>query len=107
MESGAGPGAPRRGYRRVEWIEAALAPLRDRLDAPRFERLVSALAMVIGWEALLVQRDVRGLGAADAAEVSAWAARALVRATLAESDTADKGGRSWKPGRRRPDPGSR
>src|SRR4051812_6656020 len=32
--------APRRGYRRVEWIETALAPLRDRLDQPRFERLV-------------------------------------------------------------------
>jgi AcrR family transcriptional regulator len=75
---------PRRGYRRIEWIESAIAPMRDRLDRPAYERLVSALAMVIGWEALLVQRDVRGHDAGAAEEVSAWAARALVRTALAE-----------------------
>lgn len=78
-------GGPRRGYRRVDWIEAALAPIRDRLDEGAFERLVSALAMVIGFEALLVARDTRGLSAAEAAQVSAWSARALLRAALAES----------------------
>lgn len=77
-------GPPLRGYRRVEWIESALAPLRGRIDGARFERLVSALAMVIGWEAMLVQRDVRRLNPADAEEVSAWAARALVKAALEE-----------------------
>src|SRR3954447_9679917 len=35
--------APRRGYRRVEWIERALEPLRTELDPARFERLVSGL----------------------------------------------------------------
>jgi AcrR family transcriptional regulator len=88
IEPRADTGAPRRGYRRTEWIESALAPLRDRLDRPGFERLVSALSMVIGWEALLVQRDIRRLGPAEAEEVSAWAARALVRAALAELETA-------------------
>jgi len=77
-------GVPPRGYRRVEWIERALAPLRAKLDAARFERLVSALAMIIGWEALIVQRDIRALTLDEAEDLSAWAARALVRATLEE-----------------------
>jgi AcrR family transcriptional regulator len=74
----------RRGYRRVEWIERMLAPLRPQLDRKRFERLVSALVMVLGWEALIVERDVRGLDAGESEALSAWAARALVRATLDE-----------------------
>jgi len=78
-------GAARRGYRRIEWIESALAPWRDRLDPPSWRRLVCALAMVIGWEALIVQRDVCGLGAAEGEELSVWAARALVRAAFAEA----------------------
>jgi AcrR family transcriptional regulator len=85
------PDRPLRGYRRIEWIERALAPLRDRIDAARFERLVSALAMVIGWESLIVARDVRALGAEDAEDVSAWAARALVHATLEEAGLVDTG----------------
>jgi AcrR family transcriptional regulator len=82
------PDQPLRGYRRVEWIERALAPLRSQLDVPRFERLVSALAMVIGWEAMIVERDIRALSLEQAEEVSAWAARALVRATLEEAGLA-------------------
>jgi AcrR family transcriptional regulator len=80
----------RRGYRRVEWIERMLAPLRSRLDRKRFERLVSALVMVLGWEALIVERDVRGLDAAESETLSAWAARALVRAALEEQDEAKR-----------------
>jgi hypothetical protein len=38
--------------------------------------------MVIGWEALIVARDVRGLSQKEAEDISAWAARALVRAAL-------------------------
>lgn len=98
VETGAGDGgssraagregsraAPLRGYRRVDWIERALEPVRARLDSRRYERLVSALAMVIGWEALIVQRDIRKLSPAAGEEVSAWAARALLRATLEEA----------------------
>lgn len=76
--------SPRRGYRRVEWIESALAPLRERMDEERFERLVSALTLVIGWEAMLALRDIRGLDRTEEEEVSSWAARALVRAMLDE-----------------------
>jgi hypothetical protein len=47
---------------------------------------VTALACLIGFEAVLVQRDVRGLAPADGAAVPAWAARALIRAALAEAE---------------------
>ena len=76
--------APLRGGRRVEWIEAALAPARAQLGEARFERLVSALAMVIGLEGLLVLRDIRGLDRAEMEAVSRWATRALLRASLEE-----------------------
>jgi AcrR family transcriptional regulator len=85
------PDRPLRGYRRIEWIERALAPLRDRVDSARFERLVSALAMVIGWESLIVARDIRALTVSDAEDVSAWAARALVHAMLEEAGLVDAG----------------
>jgi AcrR family transcriptional regulator len=75
---------PRRGYRRVEWIESALSPVRDQLDDPHFARLVAALAMVVGWEPLIVQRDICGLTPAQGEELSVWAARALVKAALTD-----------------------
>lgn len=76
---------PRRGYRRVGWIERAIEPLRDRLGEPGFERLVSALAMVVGWEALIVLQDLRGLAPDEQVDVSTWAARTLIRAALEEA----------------------
>jgi AcrR family transcriptional regulator len=75
-----GGGGPRRGYRRVEWIERALEPLRDTLPPERFERLVSALALVIGWESMIVLEDIRALTPAQAEEVCVWAARTLLAA---------------------------
>lgn len=77
-----GTDAPRRGYRRMEWIESAMAPWRRALGAARWRRLVAGLAMVIGWEALIVQRDVAGLDAAAGEALSVWAARALARAAM-------------------------
>jgi AcrR family transcriptional regulator len=74
--------SPRRGYRRVGWIERALEPLRPQLDPASFERLVSALAMVVGWEALIVLQDLRGLSPDEQLDTSLWAARALIRAAL-------------------------
>jgi AcrR family transcriptional regulator len=80
------PSAPKRGYRRVGWIERALEPLREQLDADEFERLVSALAMVVGWEAEIVLQDLRGLGPDEELAVTLWSARALIRAALDEHD---------------------
>ena len=79
---GAEPPSPRRGYRRTAWLERALEPLRSQVDPPTFERLVSALAMVVGWEALIVLQDVRGLSPEEQLETTLWAARTLIRATL-------------------------
>jgi AcrR family transcriptional regulator len=80
--------APRRGYRPIEWIESALAPCRAHIGPARWRRLVHALAMVAGWEALIVQRDVCGLSTSEGETVSVWAARALVRAALQDQRAA-------------------
>ena len=76
--------APRRGYRRVAWIEDSLEPLRPDLPPERFERLVSALTLLMGWESMIVLQDTRALSAVEAEEVCVWAARALVAATTGE-----------------------
>ncbi|MFI9503693.1 TetR/AcrR family transcriptional regulator [Nocardia sp. NPDC052566] len=73
---------PRRGYRRVRWIEWALAPLRDRLSENRFDELVSGVAMVLGWEAFVVLIDVRGLTPTDAVELSTRTAATLVESAM-------------------------
>jgi AcrR family transcriptional regulator len=78
----AAPGAPRRGYRRVTWIEQALEPLRESLPPDRFERLVSALTLVLGWESMIVLQDTRGLTAGEAEDVCVWAAQALLTAAI-------------------------
>ncbi|HTS07824.1 MAG TPA: TetR/AcrR family transcriptional regulator [Candidatus Eisenbacteria bacterium] len=75
-------GGPRRGYRRIQWIERALDPARAKLRPKEFERLVSALSLLIGWEPLIVLKDVRGLDQKEAVEVLAFAARAIVNAAL-------------------------
>lgn len=85
IDAPAGRDQPKRGYRRVGWIERAIEPLRDELDDASLERLVSALAMVVGWEALLVLQDLRGLPTDEQVAVSTWAAHALVRAALDEA----------------------
>jgi AcrR family transcriptional regulator len=77
--------AAKRGYRRIQWIEQAVEPLRERLSQEQFDRLVSALALVIGWEAQIILQDVRGLGPAEEERVAQWAARALARAMLEEA----------------------
>ena len=79
---------PRRGYRRIGWIERALEPLRPQVEPAAFERLVSALAMVVGWEGLIVLQDLRALTPDEQTETSLWAARALIQATLDEATSA-------------------
>jgi AcrR family transcriptional regulator len=77
-------GQPRRGHRRVAWIEWAVEPCRRRLPPRQYDDLVSALSMVIGWEAFIVLADVRGLGAGHAKQVTLRAAGAIVRDALAD-----------------------
>jgi AcrR family transcriptional regulator len=84
--AGVADGAPRRGYRRVEWIETALEPIRPTLPPDRFERLVSALTLVIGWESMIVLQDIRALNAAEAEDVCVWIAQTLLAAEAGADD---------------------
>ena len=76
--------APKRGFRRVAWVEQAVEPLRPELSEEQFERLVSALCLVVGWEAHIILEDVRGLAPTQEERVLRWAARALVDTIRAE-----------------------
>lgn len=83
-------GGPRRGYRRVQWIEKALAPAREKLVPKDFERLVSALSVLVGWEPMIALQDTRGLGLKEADEVLAFAVRAVVEKGLDEAQVRRK-----------------
>jgi AcrR family transcriptional regulator len=76
-----------RGGRRIGWIEEALAPLSNPFekDPATLRRVVAALSLCMGIEALVVLQDVCGLEAAEAVEVSRWAAQALLQAGLREA----------------------
>lgn len=76
------PGVPVRQNRRGPLIEAALAPVKKKLDRRAYENLRGALALVFGTEAMIVFQDVLGLDEAKAKRVKAWALRALVGAAL-------------------------
>ena len=83
-------GVPRRGVRRVDWIESAIRPAAYALPGASYEHLVSALAVCAGIEAFVVLRDIRGLSAARSAEISRWMARAVVRQALADARTSHR-----------------
>lgn len=91
---------PSRGTRRIDWIEAAIRPLGTRVSRPAYRRLVSALALCGGIEALLVLRDIRGLTETEAIATSRWAARALLRQTIQEAEANRRPTRKLRPGAR-------
>lgn len=76
---------PPRGFRRVDWLISAVAPVRTRLGAARFDLLVSALASCVGMDAQFVLQDVRGLSPRAAERVTRWMARALLDASVAQA----------------------
>ena len=81
--------APRRPGNRLRYLAEALAPLHDQLGAARLERLVTALAMCVGMESIMVTADIRGLASAEAEAVKRWAAAALLQAALDEAATTE------------------
>ena len=89
-----GAGGPHRGYRRVQWFERALEPARQTLTRQEFDRLVSALCVLTGWEPLIVLRDVRCLDNEPAIDVLTFAVRAVVEKALADAQHRDKRRRS-------------
>jgi AcrR family transcriptional regulator len=70
---------------RLDWVEEVLAPAAD-LDEKRRRRLAAALTLVLGIEPITVLKDVCGLDDEETLEVLSWAAGALLRAGLEESD---------------------
>lgn len=74
--------------RRRRWIEQSLAPLRAATGDDDWERVVAALCMLTGTEAMVVLRDVCRLDAARAREVARWTAEAVLHATFGEDGRA-------------------
>ncbi|MDB5561185.1 MAG: TetR/AcrR family transcriptional regulator [Hyphomicrobiales bacterium] len=74
----------KRGHR-VEILQQAIAPLRDKLSEQEFLRLAKALSLVYGLELVIVLRDIWGLGKAETEEIAQWAARALIRTAIADA----------------------
>jgi AcrR family transcriptional regulator len=79
-----------RGYRRIEWLTSAVSPVKARLGATRFERLISALTSCVGMDALFLLQDARGLNPRAAERVMQWTARALLAASVADADEAKR-----------------
>ena len=77
-------GVPSRGSRRLDWIAEAIEPVRHQLGKARFRRLVSALSLCVGYDAVFALRDMQGLTAEAVERVTRWSARALLRTALAE-----------------------
>src|SRR4051812_8433289 len=84
--------SPRTGHAHAvpEWIETALEPVRGRLGPDTFADLVSALAVVVGWEAFIVLTDVRGLDPEEAGACTRRSAAWLLDAALTESGDAGR-----------------
>lgn len=83
--------APRRGGRRIDWIERALAPVWDNLDEHAKEHLVGALSLCMGIEPLVVLRDICGFTPEQALETCRWAAQAILRVGLDQLKETDPG----------------
>jgi AcrR family transcriptional regulator len=73
---------PLRKGRRITWVADALEPLRSEMTKRDFERLVQAIAMGLGIEALIWLTDIAGLTRDEAADVMCWSASAMLRAAI-------------------------
>ena len=76
----------RRGHR-IDLLEKALAPLREKLSGVQFDRLAKALSLTFGIEVILVLKDIWNVEIDEMQDVATWTARALVQAALAEAET--------------------
>lgn len=74
----------KRGHR-VDLLQGALAPLRKTLPRKQFQRLAMALSLTYGLEAVIILKDLWGAEANEVQDISRWAARALVKAAVAEA----------------------
>ena len=103
LDGAGGEHAPRPG-RRLRYIRPIVDALKEELPPAARRRLVQALTMVMGTEAVLALRDVAGASVDEALEASAWAAQALLRQARAEASQAKarRGAARAAPRRERP-----
>jgi AcrR family transcriptional regulator len=73
-----------RGKRRG-LLRQALEPLRMQVSSQTFDKLAQSLSLIFGVEAIIVLKDIYGLGDEQVREVALWAAHALVGAAMAEA----------------------
>ena len=72
---------------RLRYLATAIAPLDEQLLPAERQRLVAALAMIVGIESRIVLCDIAGLDDDEAEHVKQWAAAALVDAAVRGSST--------------------
>jgi AcrR family transcriptional regulator len=75
---------PLRKGRRITWVADALSPLEGQMPEPELERIVHAIAAVLGIEVLVWLTDIAGHSREAATELMRWSARALLASALAE-----------------------
>lgn len=81
-----GQEVPLRAGRRVRWLKDALRPIQQQLGDAEWERLINALTLTLGSEALIAMKDVAGLDDPnEVVENLRWAAKALLRVALQEA----------------------
>jgi AcrR family transcriptional regulator len=73
----------RRSGRRLPWLTEALAPLRGKMPEPEFDRLLHALSLLGGIEAIIVLRDICDLDRDEGEKVVRWAAQAMLAKAVA------------------------
>lgn len=83
--SAAGENKNRRGGRRLGWLNEAIAPIDDRLPPKQLTRLVHALSLVTGIEAVVVMRDICELEPKEGEKVLRWAAQTLLAGAFREA----------------------
>lgn len=80
---------------RVRYISEVLEPLDDVVPAAGRERLAAGLSALVGIEAYIVLRDIRGFGHDKTASAIRWACHALVDAAT-KPEPRRQGGRSHR-----------
>src|SRR3954464_6790869 len=73
---------PFRKGRRIDWVSDALAPLDGTLPDDELQKLVRAIAAVLGIEMLVWLTDIAGMSRKQAADTMRWSAGALLAAAL-------------------------
>ncbi len=76
---------PLRGARRLGMLDAALKPIRGKLDRKTYDKLRYALAMCVSIEAFVTLTDVCRLDRKQGKDIASWAIRTLVNAVAPES----------------------